>query len=463
MTLPDPILHAISQPEGGRVVLVVGAGCSAEPPTCLPLSRECAIEAHRRLVTDGVLGDSDCPDPCDLSCVSDAVMAKTGSQQAIVARLPREQFIQAEPNEGHLLAAALLYERAIGCVMTLNFDLAMSSALVQIGAKGKVAIIEKPEDHNNLGPSNLVYLHRNAHANPDDWVLRSKTVEQGWKDGWEQVIAQRVVSSPVTVFAGLGTPAAVLIDTTTRIRIALQQTVAVYQVDPEEKENSLFFESLNLPDTSYLKMTWCEFMRRLAKRFVEEDRVELGNACRQLAATEGWDWSKQRVTVLCNRMAEQGLIRLGRIRARWLLDDSSYLPRHSIVISWLADMLFAIGLIEEATGSEGNFCEDGVVEFRRGNLILGGVIIGHGRGFMRWAALEAKFSASQRFRQHRAPQPQYAIVGGVPSGPPADVAPPQNIVCDGKPDSLITTNIGFKMYTVEQIIDTPQLIREILS
>ena len=110
---------------------------STEPPTSLPLSNECAFEAHRRLIADGVLNDGDCSDPYDLSRVTDAFVVKTGSQHAMVDRLPREQFKQAEPNEGHMLAAALLYERALNCVVTLNFDLAMTSALCKLGLRVK--------------------------------------------------------------------------------------------------------------------------------------------------------------------------------------------------------------------------------------------------------------------------------------------------------------------------------------
>ena len=42
MSLPPDLLNAISKSEGGQVVLIVGAGCSKELPTNLPLSRELA-------------------------------------------------------------------------------------------------------------------------------------------------------------------------------------------------------------------------------------------------------------------------------------------------------------------------------------------------------------------------------------------------------------------------------------
>ena len=140
---------------------------------------------HRRLVEDGILSHGECGEPDNLSSVAHIVWSKTGSQCELVLRLPIERFRQAEPNRGHLLAAAMLYEHALSCVMTLNFDLALSNALSQIGAQGYVIIVSKPEDHGSLGFSNLIYLHRNVEADPDLWVLRSSALDENWHDGWE--------------------------------------------------------------------------------------------------------------------------------------------------------------------------------------------------------------------------------------------------------------------------------------
>src|SRR5207247_1632711 len=133
MPIPAALLEAISHPAGGRVVLVLGAGCSFEAPTSLPLSRQCAEDAHARLTEDNILAPGDCSSPGDLSAVADAVWAVRHRQRDLVERLPVDAFRSAEPNEGYILAAALLYERALNSVMTLNFDLAMSHAMAAIG------------------------------------------------------------------------------------------------------------------------------------------------------------------------------------------------------------------------------------------------------------------------------------------------------------------------------------------
>ena len=111
MALPTELLQAISSPGGGKVAIVVGAGCSVEAPTSVPVSSVCSREIHRRLVADGVLQNGQCKDPADLSLVSDAVFLKRNSQRDVVERL-REQYDLklAPPNRGYCIAAAMLCE-----------------------------------------------------------------------------------------------------------------------------------------------------------------------------------------------------------------------------------------------------------------------------------------------------------------------------------------------------------------
>ncbi len=143
--LPISLLEAISARPRGRVAIITGAGCSVEKPTELPTAKAIALEAHERLLVDGVLNPGECANPADLSCVADAVFAKTGEQTPLVQRMHPQAFRSPEPNEGYLLAAALLREQAVVCLMTLNFDYAIAVALSQLGAKDSVAVIHGPE------------------------------------------------------------------------------------------------------------------------------------------------------------------------------------------------------------------------------------------------------------------------------------------------------------------------------
>ena len=100
LKLPPQLLQAISSPSGGGVVIVLGAGCSKEDPTGLPLAGELSIQCHRRLIFDGILEAGDVVDPSDLSDVAEAVFQKKGSQSPLVDRFPLGDFKLAEPNEG---------------------------------------------------------------------------------------------------------------------------------------------------------------------------------------------------------------------------------------------------------------------------------------------------------------------------------------------------------------------------
>lgn len=464
MEFPSDLLHAISQTEGGRVVLVVGAGCSTEPPTDLPLSRELALSAHRRLVQDGVLDDGDCPEPHNLSSLADAVWAKTDSQRELVIRFPCEGLRQAQPNRGHLLTAALLYEQALSYVMTLNFDLALSHALSQIGTHDAVKMISRPEEYANLGLSNLIYLHRNVDADPDHWVLRSTSLAESWRDGWEKVVTDRVLSAPVTVFVGVGSAIGVLEETALRILRVLRGLVKVYQVDTSAIGESSLFKKLGLPTEAYLQMSWCDFMDVLANRVVQEHRASLEQACAdQIEEHDLDDDDSEDIDALCRRITQDGLIKLGQIRARWTLSAASYLPQRSVITKWIADILIAVGFIERQSKSQAVFRADGIIEFRRGNLIVGMVIAAHGQGYLRWEALATRVRQSQQYSDYGDCGTVRAIVSGVQGVEPTNVTPPENIVWQGKPDSLIPPPRRLKLYSVIQIREEPDLVTEVLS
>lgn len=452
MTLPPELLHAIAHEGGGKVVLVLGAGASFELPTGLPLSRDCSVEANRRLVADGVLAATACADPEDLSSLADAVFAATGSQAALVERLPISAFRSAEPNEGYLIAACLLREQAVTCVMTLNFDLGMSAALTQLGATD-VSVVGGPDEHHRLGSLNVIYLHRNVNAPAEAWILRTAALDTEWRDRWEEVVVQRVAGSPVTVFAGLGTPAAVLVETATRVRNALPDATHVYMVDRGEREQSAFFEKLALADDAYLQIGWCDFARALAERVLEEHRAELEQACRDLITSEGWPDDDP--AELCRRVAGLGLVGLGELRARWTLDPAPYTPRRSVTAGWLADLLLAIGVLERAADARAVFGRDGVVELRRDDRHLASLIAASGRGTKRWLALEAEIAQHTHRVRSREQPPRFALVSGVVGERPVAVAPPVNIATGDEEATIIAPAAAPELVSVEELRATP--------
>jgi hypothetical protein len=446
--LPANLLNAVTAPGGGRLVLVLGAGCSIEPPTSLHSARHYAQEAHDSLIAEGVLKQGQCGNPDDLSSVADAVWSATGSQAELVRRMPVAAFRSADANDGYILAAALLLEYAVGSVMTLNFDLAMSAALARVDARGDVATIAGPQDHANLGLINLIYLHRNANAVADDWILRTSPLQELWQGAWEQAIAQRVLAAAVTVFAGLGTPAAVLIDTAQRVRSMVGNTADIYQVDVVPSDQSAFLAALGLAPTSYIQLPWTEFMRELSQRVADEHRKELLAACTELQASEGWE--TENVNDLCAQARDLGLISLGQLRARWLLSDRRYMPRRLTNGAHIADLILAIRLIERTTGTQARLEDDGVVEFWEGDRMRASLLFVSGRGVRRWRSLEIELHKSERYWRYRR-RIRHAIVAGVHGASPQNTAPPDDLVRESTSDDIVSGEPGVRLTDVDAI------------
>ena len=458
-SLPPDLLHAICAPGGGRVVLVLGAGCSNEDPTSLPLAGDLSEECYRQLVADRILCEGDVQNQRDLSEVAEAVVRKTGSQRALVDRFTPEEFRNAQPNDGYLVLTALLLEGALSDTMTLNFDNAARSALAQLGARASVSTIKGPEDHSRLGAQNLIYLHRNIDSCPDELIIRPVQLEEAWKLGWETVIARRVLASPIIVFVGLGSPASVLIETTKRIRQAIgaSQTSA-FVVDPLAYEDSDFAAALEIPCDGYFRMAWGEFMQALGKRVVAEQLAAIESGCDFLTQVPGI--KAEDVADLCARLAEIGLLGLGRLRACWMLQSGYYL-RHETGMNLhiVSDLVLAIRMVERESGTQARFGADGVVEFSKGGLTTRAMFC-HGGGTMPTARVEVEVYNRREDLQRYGRDPSVALVAGLGHGP--DIATPTDIAADTAFDDIVAGPSHFPIVSIAELRDDPGLVREVI-
>jgi hypothetical protein len=463
--LPHALLEAIAARPGGRVVLVIGAGTSVEAPMALPMARECSEKAHRDLIHDGILQEGDCSDPTDLSRLADAVYEKEGGKQAeLVKRLPIDDFRMVTPNHGCILAAALLREGALRGVLSLNFDLGMVTALSHIGSNNDVAVLTGPADHSRMGATNLVYLHRSVDADYEDWVLRRGLIADGWEKGWEEVVSSLLIGGPFTVFAGLGSPAGVLVATTKRIKEALPADAKLLQVDPADPQESPMRERIGISQEDYLQLGWGNFMKRLAARVLARQRDELYDACRAIMERENLEDDDPKA--VCGRLTQLDLVGVGEVRARWLLERRQrYAPQGGSDIELIASLLLAIALIERGTDTEARFASDGVVEFIKEGRIQASLLFASGRGTRGWRSVEADLSDPVFDRIRRMAEPRAAIIAGV--GARQEVAPPPKLIGEendeAAADSLISNDETLLLRSVDELRTNPGLAQEMLA
>lgn len=459
LSLPPKLLAAVADEAGGRVVLVVGAGCSVEDPTNLPLSRDCALDAHRRLTADGVISEGDCQNSEDLSAVADSVRQATGLQESLVERLPLARFRNAEPNHGHRLAAALMREGTLKAVVTLNFDMALSTALANLGAT-EVEILSGPQDHSRMGQRNLVYLHRNVDAAPEEWILSTDALGTAWQGQWEEVIAGAMLSAPVTIFAGLGSPAAVLVESARRIRAAVPTGVETYQVDPSPLGSSAFSEELQMGEENYIQSGWVDFMKALAARLVLEHAIAIEKAAARVQADQGI--GPEDVTPLCDSIAKLDLLELGELRARWMIEKASYLPHAAVDPRHPAQLLLAVALVARVTESTPHFDPSGLVYFEKNGTIVGVARVVAGQGLINWVTLETRLQRMKRGAVDEFAPLGCVIVASV-TRPTVPISPPPDLVTDAEEGNILSGQTGPRIVTVEELHADPAIASTMVS
>jgi hypothetical protein len=453
MEIPSRVLKAAGDPGGGKLVIVMGAGCSIEDPSGLPDSRRCSLELWKKLQDDGVLKSGDCVNPEDLSCLADAVYEKCGGQSELVNRFGPE-FRLAAPNEGSLLAAALLREGVASNIVTLNVDLTMTNALARLGSDARISILRRPEDHEKMGAHNLVYLHRNLEAeDPDTLILRTAALEEQWKSGWEQVIAEIALATPVVIFAGLGTEVGVLVASATRLRSSLQDSVTLVQVDIGTREDSVYAAKLQIDEEHFVTATWSNFMRVLGERVARAQARTIEQASQRLVDEHGV--SAEKAEPLVERLAGAGLLYLGRLRAKWALDPQKpYCSADEVKAEQVGDLLLGIAMLERLTSCEAHFVDDGLLELRHNGSSVAVVAVGSGLGVAAWMTAEQRLRAARGNHSALALRPTFGLLAHVKERPEA-IAPPPNIVAVNDPGSIVTGPDVFPIFELEDLRNKP--------
>jgi len=366
------------------------------------------------------------------------------------------------PNTGHNIAAALLAEGAIQSVITLNFDLAFTVALSQLGLGQKVGIVDGQHEFGNQGERTLYYLHGNANtADYESWTIRTAALTSDWKDKWQHVVVNRVVSTPVVLFAGLGSPADVLFESVTFLKSALPGRISLFQVDPSEYSTSTFVNTLGVSQDNYIRLCWCEFMEKLSKRVLvaQVDSIQLaaGNLLRLNNRLE-----ENLAPILTNVKESFSLLEIGALRAKWLLTDNPYLCDDQQTRDHMADLLLVIAYISRESNVTGIVRSDGVVEFVRDGRLLAAYLLASGRGVTTSATIESKASVSVKQIKHRHCNIAGVIMSGAQDNGRASSASPDSIVVEVDPADILFGKDRLKFINAETIRSGEYKISEIV-
>lgn len=435
--VPPPLLHAIAADAGGQVALVIGAGCSFEPPTSLPLGGQASAEAHAQLLKNGVIADGECPNPTDLAELASTIYAKEGTQQTLVAELPINKFRLAKPNLGYKLLVAMMVERAITYALSLNFDLAAQNAAAELGCT--VAVI-KSFGEALPATATIIHLHGNAYDQPDDLVLRTEVIDEAWKASWQQVIAQQVLAAPNVLFIGLGSPAPVLTETVEMIVDAVGHNDTFYQADVTTHDQSGFAAQLGVPDERYVQGGWNEVMGDLAARLAREQVDGLLQSCRDaLVANEADAAEIQHFVDTAQQLRGITLLGLGKHRSRAKLDmKAAYVPRHSLDDDLFAEPISALAQFCASSGLSALPCENGVWKIMRDERAVGSLLVSTGRGTRKLSALEAQIRYHHQELCDTSSEPPQAILLGGVMADTHEIASPEDIVTGNPTETLIS-------------------------
>lgn len=443
---------------------MLGAGCSHEPPTSLPLGAELAQQCHDKLVADGILPPGACQDPTDLPALAELVMEVTGHQQALVDRFPRGRFLSPEPNVGYRLAAALMVEGEVATILTLNFDRAAAIALGNIGAEDRVTVIDGPDDLAHLSAANLVFLHRSIQTpNADDLVLRMDQLEETWPlYRWERFAAQRLLGGTVTVFVGLGSPTPVLTQTVRNIVSLLGANALIYAVDPAG--DTAFMRELPAQATPCIQMGWSEFVQALERRLLMEHQNALQDAAGTLIREN--NWAAEDVPLVCERLVGHGLLVLGELRARWLMRPGSYLPHptDAAVVRLLADLVVGVAMLSRLSGCViHHFDRSGVVEFETPQGARRSLLVLSGEGSRPWQSVQGEVDARMPGLRQIGQHVVGTLVAGIRGYSRATVTP-EDIVDghNGVDDEDIVQGHTPMTIDVDDVRQHPELAKEIL-
>ena len=434
-TIPAELLQSLAAPGGGQVAVVIGAGCSVEHPTSIPLAGDLSEEVERQLVLNGRLQPNQCENPRDLAALASLVFEVCNNQVELVQCFPIQRMRLAKASSGYKLLVALMSEGAISHVLSLNFDLAIQNAAAELGVE--IATIAAANEPVPIRAA-LIHLHGNANSEPDDFVLRTEVMDDEWIGNWQQVVAQQVLAAPTVLFAGLGSPAPVLTATVAMIQQALGGDKALYQADIVPFAQNQFAAQLEIPEQRYIEGSWDVVVTRLAERIAAQQVDSLLRSGRALLAeNNNCEADLVRFTSVASKLQGQSLLTLGKMRAFADLDrDRLYRPHNVRDDEFISEPMLRLDQVAERFGLNAAPTPAGTWTMQRNGQPIAQIVLASGGGVRRMAAVETRAKTICATISDNAPMPvDIVLIGGL-----IDVAPALShvdLIADENPDDII--------------------------
>lgn len=456
VNVPASLRAAISGPANGRIALVLGAGCSIDAPTSLKTAGDYAALAHRRLVAENIVAEG-CCDPRDLGRLADAVFDATGSQKHLVDIL-KPELVNAAPNDGHKIAAALLAEQILGLILTLNFDRAIDAAVATMAHGSAVTIVHSVADLSDRTRFGVIYLHGDVEAPEEAWILRTAQIDASWDDTWQQYVVVDLALTPNVVFAGLGSPTPVISETVLKVKTALPAAKRIYQVDKIDRARNLLAEKLEVAADDYVVSCWTGFMRAVGDIVARDILNKMSDRHPSFCADNHHE--VEDVSMVIGALPSD-ILSLGKLRAAWFMDRSEYKAFYNTNLDHLVDIVRALAIaLEIVDAAECVLVEDGM-EFRREGRVLFRVFSYSGAGSAYWAKAEAEMlSRVQKFRRSDKTTPVVYLVTAAEMDQATSV--PEKIVPERNTDEVTASPRDFAYLSATMLKNNPKMLMDML-
>jgi hypothetical protein len=237
-----------------------------------------------------------------------------------------------------------------------------------------------------------------------------------------------------------------------RVKAALSETATFVQVDIGLREASPYAVKLDIDETHFVSAPWSEFMRALGERVAQAQARALKQASEVLVRDH--DVDAETTDPLLARLAGEGLLYLGTLRAKWAFDYKPYASAAEVGVANLADLLLAVAMLERLTGCEAHFVDDGLIELRQDDMPAVVIAVGTGLGVASWLAAEDRLRRDQARHAATGLRPTFGLLAHVKQRLEA-IAAPADIVAEADAGSIVTGPGDFPIFALEELRAEP--------